>query len=69
VVASGVRAYTGAPPEIPHSTWMRETCLACHGGTGAEGLRTRHPQRQSCTQCHAPSAGLNQGPVRVPGTG
>jgi cytochrome c-type protein NapB len=68
-VTAGVRAYTGAPPVIPHSTWMRESCLACHGPGGAAGLLTRHPQRQSCTQCHAPSAELEQGPVLVPGMG
>lgn len=59
----GERAYRGAPPVIPHSTWMREECLACHGPAGAAGLHTRHPERQSCTQCHAPSARLDQAPV------
>jgi len=59
----GARAYHGAPPVIPHSTWMREECLACHGPAGAAGLHTRHPERQSCTQCHAPSARLDQAPV------
>ena len=29
---SGERAFPGAPPVIPHSTWMRERCLSCHGG-------------------------------------
>jgi cytochrome c-type protein NapB len=69
VVAEGGRSYAGAPPVIPHSTWMRENCLACHGSAGAAGLLTRHPERQSCTQCHAPSAGLEQGPVLAPGKG
>jgi cytochrome c-type protein NapB len=61
--AYGKRAYEGAPPTLPHSTWMREECMACHGPAGAPGLRTSHPERQSCTQCHAPSAGLDQAPV------
>ena len=67
--AFGPRAYVGAPPLIPHTTWMRESCLACHGDAGRAGLRTRHPERQSCTQCHAPSAHLEQGPVLTPGMG
>ncbi len=56
----GARAYDGAPPTIPHSTWMREQCASCHGPAGAPGLRSTHPHRQSCTQCHTPSAGLDQ---------
>ncbi|MEZ4253417.1 MAG: hypothetical protein R3B99_34850, partial [Polyangiales bacterium] len=52
---SGPRAWEGAPPVIPHATQMRERCDSCHGVL-AEGLRTSHPWRQSCTQCHAPSA-------------
>lgn len=58
----GLRAWPGAPPEIPHSTHMRENCLACHGVLGKTGLRTTHPWRQSCLQCHAPSAELNRLP-------
>lgn len=60
----GVRAWAGAPPTIPHSTWMREDCLACHGPTSAEGLQSSHPWRSSCTQCHAPSADREQLQVR-----
>ena len=52
----GPRAYPGAPPQIPHSTWMRVDCLSCHGPTGHFGIRTTHPWRQECQQCHAPSA-------------
>jgi cytochrome c-type protein NapB len=55
---SGRRAYAGAPPTIPHGAWMREACDSCHGLAGAPGLRTTHPERQSCTQCHAPDASL-----------
>lgn len=56
----GARAWPGAPPTMPHPTWMRETCASCHGPQGLPGLRTTHPERQSCTQCHAPSAALDQ---------
>lgn len=52
----GDRAWPGAPPVIPHATSMRERCLSCHGPDGAAGLRSTHPWRQSCTQCHAPRA-------------
>lgn len=55
----GMRAYTGAPPAIPHTTWMRENCMSCHGPGGTVALRTSHPNRQSCTQCHAPNAALD----------
>lgn len=55
----GVRAWEGAPPQIPHPTRMREQCATCHGVL-AEGLRSTHPYRQSCTQCHAPSAAYDQ---------
>ncbi len=57
---AGARAYTGAPPIIPHSTWMRSDCMSCHGPTGLHGIRTTHPWRQNCQQCHAPSAFLDQ---------
>jgi len=56
----GQRAYEGAPPTIPHSTLMRGDCASCHGSKGLFGLRTPHPWQQSCTQCHAPSAELDQ---------
>lgn len=58
--AGGARAWQGAPPTVPHPTWMRGDCLACHGPAGRDGLRTTHPERRSCTQCHAPSAMLDQ---------
>jgi cytochrome c-type protein NapB len=56
----GQRAYAGAPPTIPHTTSMREDCASCHGNLGLVGLRTSHPWRANCTQCHAPSAALDQ---------
>ncbi|MEZ4220413.1 MAG: nitrate reductase cytochrome c-type subunit [Polyangiaceae bacterium] len=56
----GVRAIIGAPPAIPHSTHMRENCSSCHGALGTSGIRTSHPYRQSCPQCHASSAELDR---------
>lgn len=56
----GPRAYEGAPPMIPHSTWMRVDCMSCHGFAGQQGIRTTHPWRQNCQQCHAPSSKLDQ---------
>lgn len=41
------------PPVIPHDLEMRADCLACHAGPGAvEEIRTRHPERTNCRQCH-----------------
>jgi cytochrome c-type protein NapB len=57
---AGARAYFGAPPTVPHSTWMRNDCLSCHGPGAEAGLKTTHPWRQNCLQCHAPSAELDQ---------
>lgn len=58
---AGHRAYTGAPPTVPHTTWMRNDCLACHGNAaGWAGLESTHPWRAACLQCHAPSAALEQ---------
>ena len=57
---SGPRAFLGAPPQIPHATLMRTDCLSCHGDTSYRGLRTTHPWRQNCEQCHTPSSALEQ---------
>ena len=49
----GDRLYDGAPPRIPHATLMRENCAACHTGTAArEEIRSSHPERTRCRQCH-----------------
>lgn len=54
-LAAGDRATPGAPPRIPHRVLMRENCAACHDGPGArEGIRTDHPERTRCRQCHVP---------------
>lgn len=58
---SGAREYSDSPPVIPHSTWMRERCLSCHGGaTGWPGLAVTHHWRTNCMQCHATTATLEQ---------
>jgi cytochrome c-type protein NapB len=57
----GSRATPGAPPTIPHRTLMRENCIACHDGPGArEEVRTTHPERWRCTQCHVPTKTRDQ---------
>lgn len=61
-VAHGDRQSPVAPPVMPHRTWMRQDCRSCHGPNGTPGLRTTHPERRNCVQCHAPSAGLDQRP-------
>lgn len=60
--AIGVRAAPGAPPMIPHTTWMRERCGACHGEAGPNPLRTTHTTRTHCRQCHGSSAQEEQHP-------
>lgn len=51
----GSRATPGAPPTIPHPLQLRENCLSCHGGPAArEEIRTTHPERVRCRQCHVP---------------
>lgn len=61
---SGERSFPGSPPVIPHSTWMRERCLSCHGGTvGWPGLEVTHRWRTNCMQCHASTADLEQAVV------
>jgi cytochrome c-type protein NapB len=58
--AAGPRAWDIAPPQIPHRTHMREQCLSCHGPYGRSPMRSSHPERQNCQQCHAPAAALDQ---------
>lgn len=51
----GGRLSLGSPPTIPHKTFMRENCSACHAGPAArEEIRTSHPERIRCRQCHVP---------------
>lgn len=50
---SGSRLSPGAPPVMPHGKLMRENCQACHAGEAArEEIRTSHPERLRCAQCH-----------------
>ena len=49
----GDRFDAWAPPRIPHPLFMRENCVACHTGPAArEEVRTSHPERTRCLQCH-----------------
>lgn len=49
----GRALHEGAPPVIPHAVFMRENCTACHAGPAArEEIRTPHPERLRCRQCH-----------------
>jgi cytochrome c-type protein NapB len=51
----GARATPGAPPTTPHTLQLREACLACHAGAAARPeIRTSHPDRVRCRQCHVP---------------
>ncbi len=46
----------GGPPPIPHSLQLRGSCLSCHAGPSAPiEIRTTHPERINCRQCHVPS--------------
>lgn len=47
------RAVPGAPPVMPHRLLMRENCAACHTGPSARPeIRSSHPERWRCRQCH-----------------
>ncbi|HME97872.1 MAG TPA: cytochrome c3 family protein [Methylomirabilota bacterium] len=60
-------AMPGSPPPIPHALQMRENCRACHAGPGAvSGLRTTHPERVTCRQCHALAAPPAEAFARAP---
>jgi nitrate reductase (cytochrome), electron transfer subunit len=53
---TNLRAMHGSPPAIPHSLEMRGNCLACHAGPSAVAeIRTSHPERANCRQCHVPA--------------
>jgi cytochrome c-type protein NapB len=51
----GSRAYPGAPPTVPHRLETRRHCLGCHGDFGGSPIRTPHPDRVNCRQCHVES--------------
>ena len=51
--ATGSQAMPDGPNRIPHDFQTRSNCLACHSGPGAViELRTDHPERVNCRQCH-----------------
>ncbi len=63
------RAYTGAPPTIPHELLSvgsigGKSCLQCHQSGGyverfeAYAPVTPHPEYLNCKQCHVPSAAM-----------
>lgn len=50
------QAMEGSPHVIPHGVESRSNCLACHAGPATVvGLRTDHPERGNCRQCHVPA--------------
>ena len=57
----------GQPPPIPHTLEFRGNCLACHAGpAGVLELRTTHPERASCRQCHLTAEATSAVFVRPP---
>ncbi|MCA9069681.1 MAG: hypothetical protein KDA84_12190 [Planctomycetaceae bacterium] len=41
------------PPAIPHTSFMREDCNACHAGLASRPeIRCNHAERKRCQQCH-----------------
>lgn len=51
----GQAALPGSPPPLPHALRMRESCTSCHAGPSAPPeIRTTHPERVGCLQCHVP---------------
>ncbi len=52
------RAHAFAPPVVPHRLFLREVCLSCHHpDSSREYLRSPHPERVNCRQCHVPDQG------------
>jgi cytochrome c-type protein NapB len=50
---TNMQAMPQSPQWIPHDFQTRSNCLACHSGPGAVvDLRTDHPERANCRQCH-----------------
>jgi len=48
-------ALPGNPPPIPHHLQLREDCLSCHSGPhSVPEIRSSHPDRLNCRQCHTP---------------
>ena len=66
-----LQAMPGSPHRIPHDFQTRSNCLACHSGPGAVvDLRTDHPERVNCRQCHVKaSEGIGTFPDAALGSG
>jgi nitrate reductase cytochrome c-type subunit len=48
-----LKAHQESPPLIPHPLTLRENCVGCHGlEENEERLKTDHPERVRCVQCH-----------------
>lgn len=63
----GRRFASGAPPVMPHRSFMREHCAACHTGPAArEEIRTSHPERSNCRQCHVEQTTSRRFPASGP---
>ena len=46
-------AENGGVPAINHDLFFRGNCLACHSGPSAVAeIRTTHPERADCRECH-----------------
>jgi nitrate reductase (cytochrome), electron transfer subunit len=46
------------PPPIPHTLELRGNCLSCHSApAGVKEIRTSHPERANCRQCHLETTG------------
>ncbi|MEX1186845.1 MAG: hypothetical protein WEA80_09675 [Gemmatimonadaceae bacterium] len=50
------RTAGSGPAPIPHTLVFRGNCLSCHAAPAAVAeIRTTHPERADCKQCHLPS--------------
>ena len=66
----GRRLHPLAPPVIPHRVFMRDNCRACHSGPAArEEIRTDHPERPRCLQCHVEQVTTTSFPSELARTG
>ncbi len=52
----GTRQTDLSPWRIPHPLTLRENCSVCHTGDNvAAHVKTTHPERTNCVQCHVPA--------------
>lgn len=58
---TNLQALLDSPNRIPHDFQTRSNCLACHSGPGAViDLRTDHPERANCRQCHVQASEVGE---------